>query len=520
MPKKKTHKEYVAEVSKINPNIEVIGEYINTMTPIGHKCLICGYGTNNEWNPIPNEILRKHGCPVCSGHKIGHPPEYKNSIWSSKYKKLAISYGMSEEQMKTIMPMSARKIKVKCPNCGNNKQIAPNTLFLSGIGCKKCSDGISFPEKFVDSMLNQLNIKYIHGFSPKWAENREYDFYLPYYNCIIETHGLQHYRECSLTKRTLIEEIQNDKWKQDKAKNHGIYYYIVIDCRYSFFDFIKENVIASGLLKLINVSSEKIDWDQCYKDALNSKVFIVAQYWNEGMSNGEISSLLQISRGTVAKYLKKAADLKICDYSREESIKRMGINNKGCKNPRYGIHLSEDTKKKISDANKGKYIGNNNPNFGNHKLSNDNNPRCRPVMCVETGEIGYGAKYFVDKYGMSQSNIWRCCNNICATTRGYHFCYMDNPTTIETINVVKNNKEKETRQKKSESHKGAKNYQTKPIQCVETGEILWGATAFEQKYGFNHGNIIACCRGKRKTHKGYHWRYANEVEQENLKGEE
>lgn len=182
----------------------------------------------------------------------------------------------------------------------------------------------------------------------------------------------------------------------------------------------------------------------------------------------------------------------------------------------------EEAKKafsKLASDNAKQYIGNKNPNFGNNKLSNDNNPRCRPVMCVETGEIGYGAKYFVDKYGMSQSNIWRCCNNICATTRGYHFCYMDNPTTIETINVVKNNKEKETRQKKSESHKGAKNYQTKPIQCIETGEILWGATAFEQKYGFNHGSIIACCRGKRKTHKGYHWRYANEVEQENLKGE-
>lgn len=31
----------------------------------------------------------------------------------------------------------------------------------------------------------------------------------------------------------------------------------------------------------------------------------------------------------------------------------------------------------------------------------------------------------------------------------------------------------------------------------------------EEKYGFNHSNIIACCKGKRKSAYGYKWKYLN-----------
>lgn len=58
---KRTHEEYVYEVSEINPDIEVIGKYANTTTPILHKCLIDGH----EWNVAPYSILHGTGCPRC-----------------------------------------------------------------------------------------------------------------------------------------------------------------------------------------------------------------------------------------------------------------------------------------------------------------------------------------------------------------------------------------------------------------------------------------------------------------------
>ena len=39
---KKTHEQYVAEVAKINPDIEVVGEYINANTKTAHKHKTCG----------------------------------------------------------------------------------------------------------------------------------------------------------------------------------------------------------------------------------------------------------------------------------------------------------------------------------------------------------------------------------------------------------------------------------------------------------------------------------------------
>ena len=40
---KKTNKQYKEEVKNINPNIEVIGNYINSKGKILHTCLICNY---------------------------------------------------------------------------------------------------------------------------------------------------------------------------------------------------------------------------------------------------------------------------------------------------------------------------------------------------------------------------------------------------------------------------------------------------------------------------------------------
>lgn len=63
--KKKTHQEYIKELAKVNKDIEVLGEYINSQTSILHKCKKC----NLIWETSPNNLLQGHGCPVCSGSK-------------------------------------------------------------------------------------------------------------------------------------------------------------------------------------------------------------------------------------------------------------------------------------------------------------------------------------------------------------------------------------------------------------------------------------------------------------------
>lgn len=59
----KTTDTYKKELKQVNPNIEVIGEYINNRTKIKCKCLLC----NNEFMGDPKNMLySNYGCPFCS----------------------------------------------------------------------------------------------------------------------------------------------------------------------------------------------------------------------------------------------------------------------------------------------------------------------------------------------------------------------------------------------------------------------------------------------------------------------
>ena len=48
----------------------------------------------------------------------------------------------------------------------------------------------------------------------------------------------------------------------------------------------------------------------------------------------------------------------------EETKKKLSEANKGEKNPFYGKHHTEESKKKLSEANKGKHLGKDNPFYG------------------------------------------------------------------------------------------------------------------------------------------------------------
>lgn len=62
----KTTEEFKEELKKINPNIEILGEYTNNKTYIPCKCLKCSY----EWETTPSILTNnKSGCPRCSESK-------------------------------------------------------------------------------------------------------------------------------------------------------------------------------------------------------------------------------------------------------------------------------------------------------------------------------------------------------------------------------------------------------------------------------------------------------------------
>ena len=401
MANKKTHEQYLEEVQLLDDDIEVIGKYVGAHKHIAHRCKICGYGNNGEWTPAPTDILSGHGCPVCATtpRKIGPAPEYKNSIWTSEYKGFFAQY-LSEEQMKMIMPMSNKKIGIQCPNCGSVKNTSPNNLFHNGFCCDKCSDGVSYPEKFMMSLLNQLHIDYHKEYSPNWANGKIYDFYLSDYNCIVETHGIQHY-EASNRGRNLTKEQANDLYKKELAMQNGISYYYVIDCRYSNLEWIKSHIISSGLLNLFDVINNDIDWNLCSREAISSKVIVAANLWNMGKPMSEIIEITKLTKTTIRAYLIKASNVGLCNYNKDESRKRM--------------RESELYHYRLSESHKGKCIGKHHPN-------------AKPVVQLDKKlnviSIWDTATCAEDGTGVDHSRIAACCRFKIKSAGGYIWRYV------------------------------------------------------------------------------------------------
>ena len=60
-------KVFKERMAKINPNIEIKGEYVNTSTKILCLCITCG----NEWLGTPRDLQTGHGCPECGRKRKG-----------------------------------------------------------------------------------------------------------------------------------------------------------------------------------------------------------------------------------------------------------------------------------------------------------------------------------------------------------------------------------------------------------------------------------------------------------------
>ena len=164
-----------------NPNVEIIGPYVNYTTKIHCRCRVDGY----EWNPLPGNLLRGDGCPVCGNEIVVRGI---NDIWTTD-PEIGEMLDNPEDGYKYCV-YTNKRLKMHCLRCGNKQIISPNEVKSRGFCCKHCSVGISYPERFFRNLLKQLNVGYKTEYSPDWIKPRRYDFYIYDLNIIIETNGL------------------------------------------------------------------------------------------------------------------------------------------------------------------------------------------------------------------------------------------------------------------------------------------------------------------------------------------
>lgn len=280
-------------------------EYVNAKTKVWIGCKVEGHG---YFEQTPDRHKRGAGCQKCSGHKVSNT----NSIMS-KFPELMIYLKNKSDGYKYSYG-STKCIELICPKCGDIRTDMRISTFTSqGFSCNSCNDGVSIPEKFVSNLFKQLNINFKPQKVFNWAKDKKYDFYIIDREIIIEVHGIQHY-ENSTRGRSLQEEQKNDKLKYDLAIENGIKpdNYIIIDCRYSTFEWVKENCIKS-LNNYLDITN--INWDNVWWKAISvSNVVESIKLWNEGLEIKDISNILKIDVCTVRRYLNKGTEQGKCLY--------------------------------------------------------------------------------------------------------------------------------------------------------------------------------------------------------------
>ena len=264
---------FIEEMETINPDIEILSNYVNWDTKIKCRCKIDG----NEWETVPSVLLYGGGCPICA---------YKTS-WDKRGR---ITTQEFIKRMKLVNPnieilgeytKTNEKIKCKClidgrewesfaanllngtagcPECRsrNTKErcslsqdefltrlkksnpyiellgqyqnantsilfkckihdykffTSPRTfLYKGGVGCPKCSS--SHGEKLMNDILNELGLKIVTQYTFPDCKNvnkLRFDAYDETNNIAFEYQGEQHYYPVDFAGK-------GDKWAAEQLR--------------------------------------------------------------------------------------------------------------------------------------------------------------------------------------------------------------------------------------------------------------------------------------------------------------
>ena len=122
--KKLTHDEQVAAIAKVNPNVEVLGQIINNGTKVLCLCKICSH----KWKVTPNDLKNKHGCPKCAGvAKLLHDEQVA-----------AINKVNPDIEVLGKIINARTKVLCRCKICGHEWEATPSNL-KAGRGCPECA---------------------------------------------------------------------------------------------------------------------------------------------------------------------------------------------------------------------------------------------------------------------------------------------------------------------------------------------------------------------------------------------
>lgn len=293
-------------------------------------------------------LKRGNGCPVCAGVKLMVGVNDVGTI-NNEIKK----YLLNKNDADTYTYGSNKKVDFKCPDCGYIKNMAISNFLNRGFVCNVCGDKGGYPNRFMCTILHMIGVEFKTEYSPKWLDNRRFDFYIPSKKLVIEMdggigHGKGRHKGSSY--RDLNESKEIDMWKDAQANKHGINV-IRIDCDYKSadrFKYIHENILNSRINEYIDISS--VNFAECDIKCMENKVKQACEMWKSGKyeTTTEVGNSLNLSGDTIRKYLKRGSKLGWCSYNPKQELLK-SLRKNGSKSKELTLENLSPTTHKICD---------------------------------------------------------------------------------------------------------------------------------------------------------------------------
>lgn len=215
-----TTKIFTNQMKEINPNIIIIGEYINSNTPLDVKCKECGH----EWKSRPYHLKSGKGCPICARKVLAR----RFSKGMEKFRE-ELSFINPNIEVSGEYINKEIKIACKCKICDNKWEATPNNL-LAGKGCPKCAG--SKGEKRINEWLKEHNFNFFseYKFQDCFSDRLlPFDFYIPELKIAIEYDGEHHFKPVRFggiskerAEKNLITCKERDEIKNKYCENNDI----------------------------------------------------------------------------------------------------------------------------------------------------------------------------------------------------------------------------------------------------------------------------------------------------------
>lgn len=281
----------------MSPTIKVVGEYVNSASPLSCLCTKC----DHKWSPTWRDLSQGHGCPKCvkhvkltttdivartaklnptvqimseflgSKHQIMCKCKICGRLWRTKWSRLSVGKGCikcalgpkisQEEALAKVARINSRlhlvgkyintviQTKFKCADCHHSYYTSVQRI-LRGHGCPTCASFKSEGE--VRRIIELLTKWQFPKMRPDFLHGLELDGFNEEHKVAFEYQGHQHYKLVNFgghadTAKQLAHRKRQDRRKRMQCWRHGIKLIVVPHTVGNKLNWILRKLVAMGI---------------------------------------------------------------------------------------------------------------------------------------------------------------------------------------------------------------------------------------------------------------------------------